>query len=416
MRIGILTFHKAQNYGAFMQCYSLSKKLQEEFPEHKVEVVDYSSYNLVYDYDKKWLERVFGGKHDAHRTTPVLAAKRLLKMLLTIKQERRRGRMRKKRKENFTDAQKHLPLSSECLVSDDAAQFKEYIGRGDYQLLIVGSDAIWNDNQTSRPNKYYLHDITGVDKLSYAASTYGMDYSNMSTEQKQYVSDSLKQFSFVGVRDKATKDFVLECSNGKVAPCHTCDPSAFLDLEGLPVNIEDLKQKLQNKGVDFTKPVIGLMCSDWLAKAVRKAFGDTFQLVSVYTFNGYEDVFLDDLTPFEWARVFSLFDATFTHFFHGIMFSLKNGTLTFAVEKATSYKAKYQTKIQDVLTRMQLLDECYYEMENMTADTWNALRKQILHNNKPETNMRYRERMDAEARSLDVFLKEMKSVMMGHHE
>ena len=41
MRIGILTFHKSINNGAVIQCYSLSKKIQEIFPNHEVEVIDY---------------------------------------------------------------------------------------------------------------------------------------------------------------------------------------------------------------------------------------------------------------------------------------------------------------------------------------------------------------------------------------
>ena len=42
MRIGILTFHRAINYGAVMQAYSLSKQLKESFPEDSVEIIDYN--------------------------------------------------------------------------------------------------------------------------------------------------------------------------------------------------------------------------------------------------------------------------------------------------------------------------------------------------------------------------------------
>ena len=33
MRIGILTFHKVINYGAYLQAFSLSQKLKKVFPE-----------------------------------------------------------------------------------------------------------------------------------------------------------------------------------------------------------------------------------------------------------------------------------------------------------------------------------------------------------------------------------------------
>ena len=41
MRIGILTFHRSINYGAFMQCYALSHELMSRYPEHQVEVIDF---------------------------------------------------------------------------------------------------------------------------------------------------------------------------------------------------------------------------------------------------------------------------------------------------------------------------------------------------------------------------------------
>ena len=41
-RIGILTFHRSTNNGAFIQAYSLSRRLEKDFPQCEVEVIDYS--------------------------------------------------------------------------------------------------------------------------------------------------------------------------------------------------------------------------------------------------------------------------------------------------------------------------------------------------------------------------------------
>lgn len=41
MRIGILTFHKPINYGAFLQAFSLAEGIQENIPNANVEIVDY---------------------------------------------------------------------------------------------------------------------------------------------------------------------------------------------------------------------------------------------------------------------------------------------------------------------------------------------------------------------------------------
>ena len=48
-RIGILTFHKALNYGAVWQCWAL-KKVCESFGS-QVETIDYNPFG---HYDAKW--------------------------------------------------------------------------------------------------------------------------------------------------------------------------------------------------------------------------------------------------------------------------------------------------------------------------------------------------------------------------
>jgi len=49
-KIGILTFHRSYNYGAFMQCYSLSHRLMRDFPQHEVEVIDYATQRVYANY------------------------------------------------------------------------------------------------------------------------------------------------------------------------------------------------------------------------------------------------------------------------------------------------------------------------------------------------------------------------------
>lgn len=411
MKIGILTFHTARNYGAFMQCYSLAKELTNELPEHKVEVIDYSSEHLLHDYEKNLKERIFGSKDDLVKSSLVLIMKRLIKTALSINKLNLEKKIENQRKENFDAVKNMIPLSEQALVSDRPEEFEKYITNGEYDVIVVGSDAIWNNNQTSWPNMYLLHDIKNVRKFSYAASTYGMDFSNMTEEQKIYVYDSLKQFDFIGTRDTVTTEYVKSCSNNELDAVHTCDPSVFLDLEDVPIDINDLTKKLCKQGVSFEKPIIGLMCESWLAKKVRKNLGEEYQYVSVYYRTGFEDVFLDNLTPFEWSKVFSLFDFTFTHFFHGTLFSIKNGTRTFSIERGSVYKKKYKTKIKDVLTRLDLLDECYYEDDLMDNDDWDKIIRNVNQNDKKATKEKYMQKLKIESESKKLMIEQLKEVL-----
>ena len=62
MKIGILTFHRAYNYGAFLQCYSLQKELKARFPECDIKVIDYESLNMANYYKTNCFTYFFGQK------------------------------------------------------------------------------------------------------------------------------------------------------------------------------------------------------------------------------------------------------------------------------------------------------------------------------------------------------------------
>ena len=44
-KIGIITYHRATNYGAVLQAYSLVNRLKKDFPNDTIEIIDYSTSN-----------------------------------------------------------------------------------------------------------------------------------------------------------------------------------------------------------------------------------------------------------------------------------------------------------------------------------------------------------------------------------
>ena len=324
MKIGILTFHRSYNYGAFMQCFSLLKKLSKDFPDINFEIIDYNAKKIVDGY-AKWVN--------------------------AIQDEGIKQRI-EERNVLFDKCQEQLPLSQFKLVGDDHSSLIEHMNKT-YDAVIVGSDAVWNWATRGFPNPYFLKDYKGI-KLSYAASVHGMVYQNMTQEQKEYLQEAFADFRYIGVRDTATENMVhYVCPDLKVY--HNCDPTVLLDLNDVPCDKDKLKIKLEKHGVDFSKPLIGMMAGASVGYEIKKHFGKKIQLVSVYEPNPYADVYLHDLTPFEWAYVFSFFKTTATHFFHGTLLTLVNHKPVTSIEFESTYSAVNTTKIKDVLTRLGLL-------------------------------------------------------------
>jgi len=331
-KIGILTFHKSFNYGAFLQCFALVNRIKSDFPDVIVEVIDYTALSTVKGYEKM---------KSAYKDSIV--------DMINV------------RNGLFEEVQsKYLPLSDYKLISDNYTELFESI-KGKYDIIIVGSDAVWNWGNKGFPNAYYLGSDLGAYKMSYAASAHGMDYKKITEEQKWQLKELLNGFVYIGVREETTAQMV-RYADSSLTIHHNCDPTVLLDIEKIPVDMEKLREKLQKKGIDFSKPIIGLMAGEPYGKMIKKYYKNKVQIVALYLPNKYADVYLYDLNPLEWARVFSLFNITITHFFHGTMLSLRNITPVIPIEIASEYNKSYHTKIKSVMINMGLED--YYE-------TWN---------------------------------------------
>lgn len=148
MKVGILTFHRAYNYGAILQAYALQEKLEEMGAQS--EIIDYLSttkrkQNKLFAYNKK-----LGLKGN------------LLKLVKDC--------YRKKKNEAFDQFMKdEMVLSKRDYSSfDELVQMDQ---QGVYDTYIVGSDQVWNYNNTLGDSAFLLSFVSdNMKKCSYAAS------------------------------------------------------------------------------------------------------------------------------------------------------------------------------------------------------------------------------------------------------
>lgn len=339
MRIGILTYHRSINYGAVMQSAALVSELSRRFPQVEIEIVDYCSKRMNIYY------KLFTVYRGMDSVTQLISRFEMYKA--------------------FQRGVSELPLSKDRLVTDDCDRFFRWIN-GKYDILISGSDAVWNYGKRGLPNPYFLHDISDdCRRFSFAASCNGLgigDFTEIGSTSKEFLNESFGRFDYIGVRDKQTEAFVRA-----VYPAaelyHNCDPSLFFyDLSGN--NREALIQKLIKKyHYNPNKPAIGLMLSNLngdlsrnLVERLHSRYGSKYQLISLYSYNKYADIpYVADLTPQEWSTIFGLFNLTISKYFHGTMFSLLNRTPVLAVS-AEKTIAGFPNKVEDAFERLGILD------------------------------------------------------------
>jgi len=359
-KIGILTFHRSYNYGAFMQCYSLSHRLMRDFPQHEVEVIDYATQRVYANYPTELKEYLLGTG---------TGRPSLKKVMINVGRLMLSPKYLQQRKALYSAFQKdlaQLPLSEEFVCTDDYEALFEAI-KDKYDAIVVGSDAVWEFKTYPFPNAYFLNgDLGNTSLLSYAASTARMHPSDIDENAADYLKTAYSRFRYLGVRDVSTEN-LLHHINPDLALNHNCDPTVLLDLDALPKGLDRVKAELAANHIDLKKPIICVMGGNKLCRIVRKMFKKKYQIVSVYYHSKYADHYLDGLSPIEWAQVFSLFSVTVTSFFHGSLLSLKNGCPTVATDYWRQVDSEHITKIGDLYRRLNLTDHYFY-MANVTSN------------------------------------------------
>ena len=114
MKIGILTHHYVSNYGAFLQAYGLTEAVAQAFPEDTVEIINYINIKHFVINFGGWFR--FYPRRENFRCW-------LQKWKVPFL---------------FGNARRQeLRLSKACFTA-------EQINRLGYDVIIVGSDEVWN--------------------------------------------------------------------------------------------------------------------------------------------------------------------------------------------------------------------------------------------------------------------------------
>ena len=336
MNIGILTFHRAVNYGAFLQSYSLCKALNRA-PDVRAEVIDYAAQSAWNYYD--------------------VSAWPLKKKLKSF------GKLKEKSKQLsvFTEAVergKGAVFSKDTLVSDDPEAFRRFV-KGRYDAIVVGSDEVWKVNSFRRfPSPYFLPGDYGCAKFSYAAS-FGKAI-RLTADEEAAMQACLSDFSLLSVRDRLALDYV-----GRNLPearvLRSCDPSFLYDFRE---ELQNCSDPLRDGaiGIDPNKKTVAVMVDDASAERIRSQLGGKYNLVSLFDpHKGYLNA--TDLDPFRWLKVVSGADFVISCFFHCVCFSICNDTPFLAL--GTKNK---RHKLEDLLLHTPL-ERRYLSGEQLeTAD------------------------------------------------
>ena len=333
MNIGILTFHRPINYGAFLQSFSLSSRLAKE-PNFNVEIIDYIApkEKLKIPINALWTLKHYGFSEFFHECAKIKA---------------------------FANSVRNLRTSQKSFCTSKLENLYKYIDER-YDVLVIGSDAVFNWNQTGFPTAFIpSYHFKKCKVYSYAASVHGLRYKEVSQPIINECHKALSRFEMVGARDLETEKFTKYCCpEAKVLHC--CDPTIFIDLNAVFSKANGYEERIQRKyGFSVDSEFVVVMLPDnQLNKQICEEFQDRYKIISLFKPASRADYFLYDLSPFEWVAVLSKAKAVITSYFHGSLLSMKVGTPVLCVDYS-KYDGEYEGKMYDLFIRRIHLPELY---------------------------------------------------------
>lgn len=209
MKIGILTFHRAYNYGAVLQCYALQQYLLSL--GHTVEIIDYR---------QKWIDACFTPfswlmfKYNLHHPRLMF---RYLKTFWG-----RRKNLHKRQVFFNAFVSKFLRLSSKpVFCSQDISDY--------YDAIIIGSDQLWGrwclGNQLDKIYLGLFPHKPNTKIIGYSISS-DIDSINMINDEYQ-LTKVLNNFSAISFREKNIANHVLQIA--EISCPVTLDPTLLCD-------------------------------------------------------------------------------------------------------------------------------------------------------------------------------------------
>ncbi len=370
MKIGILTYHRSRNYGAFLQACALCSRLRAEH-DMEAEIIDFNM-----DVAEKFY------------ALPKWGLARRIKNHTSYDFQKKRAAAFDRGIKKAKDL-----LSPDSLVTDNLEAFQAFV-KGKYDVIIAGSDEIWKlDGFRGFPTPYWLIGDLACRKFSYAASSRS-DFSELDQVRYGILCDALRDFEFISVRDQRTFNECEKALGSSEKLINVCDPSFLYDFS--PAN-RPLDEVLKGKAkLDPSKKKIVLMLDDKkLYERLYSQLAGKYELISVFhRLKG--SICVPDLDQFQWLEVIKNADLVISSFFHGICFSIVNSTPFIAV--GTDNK---RSKLDELLLGTDL-ENRYIHGKELNSTDWIGVTQNAM------IPVDTRSFVENERKNFDVFLEKLR--------
>lgn len=331
IRVGILTFHRAYNYGALLQAYALQKTIRRFGA--KCDIIDY------------WSEEK-RKSHTLFKINSQMGAKgNLAKLVKDV--------YRFRKNKNFNRFMNYQSMLSNIKYST-IEQLREMDRLSLYDVYIVGSDQVWNvENNLGEEAFLLTFTDDNKKKCSYAAS---FGSAEIDSELEQKYMHELSKFRIISIREEdALERFSFLKRYGAIS---VLDPTFLLEKD-VYICLASKRIIKQKYAFLYTIP------KDNQLREYARKFCRQNNLVLIDSKKTIS--FFINSKPEDFLSYFSNAEFIFTNSFHGTVFSIIMKK-DFATE-INLHNKSINNRIKNLLAELDLLDR------DIDSPDYNALKE-----------------------------------------
>lgn len=287
MKVGIITFHRALNYGAILQAYALQKYM-----------ISMGIETDIIDYRSPYIEEFY----------KPIKANILRSPEMFIRELAYSPRNVKKRIKFEKFMYKYMIMSKTVHTKEELENLNK-----EYDFFLAGSDQVWNYKWSGFDKTFFLDFTEDQKKFSYAAS---FGFENVPESKINEYYKLLSSFQQISVRENSGKSIINRLLDKECMV--SIDPTCLID--------KDIWGKIAKRPQERGYVLLyTLDASEELVKfAETKAKERNTKVIYISDAikKKYNFIYKGALSPEEFLGLFINADYIVTNSFHGLMFSV----------------------------------------------------------------------------------------------
>lgn len=238
-KIGIITFHNSYNCGSMLESYAIQKYIENLGEDVK-----------IINFSNKGQRQLYSIWHKNNSIKNIIRNILLIPAYRRIKYNNNMYETFKIKNFNLTEEYNNIDQLSDK----------------DFDIVIAGSDQIWNITISDADDAYFLPWVKKAKKVAYAPSFGSKNILKYSENPKKY-ANFISDFDALSVREKNGKKWIKDLTNIDVEIL--IDPTLLLESKDYD-EIMDKGIKLNKKFIFFYSPDFDIDICRFVRKIARK--------------------------------------------------------------------------------------------------------------------------------------------------